>query len=221
MPRTELDRRLGELRATVVLMGESADAAIGRAIEALACQDRATAQDVIAGDDALDRTCTAIEQMSAHVITLQQPAIRDLRAVLAALAIAEDLERIGDYAEGIAQLVLRLPDAPDAATMLALSGLAALARVQLHGALDAYRACDATRAREVWVGDNAVDGLYSRVVQSLLRAMSADQDAVTTDTYLLWVAHNLERIADRATNICERVVFIATGERTMPAAVAS
>jgi phosphate transport system protein len=87
--------------------------------------------------------------------------------------------------------------------------------VQLQGALDAYRSCDAARAGAVWNGDNAVDTLYGRFVQSLMGAMSRDQETVTTDTYLLWVAHNLERIADRATNICERVVFIATGERTM------
>jgi phosphate transport system protein len=215
MARVELDRRLSELRATVLLMGENADRAIGQAVEALARGDLAKAQEVIAGDDVLDRQCAAIEQMSAHLITLQQPAIRDLRCVLAALAISEDLERIGDYAEGIAQLVLRMPDLPGAETMLALSGVAALARVQLQGALDAYRSCDAARAGAVWNGDHAVDTLYSRFVQSLMGAMSRDQETVTTDTYLLWVAHNLERIADRATNICERVVFIATGERTM------
>lgn len=215
MPRLELDRRLGELRATVMLMGENADRAVGCAVEALARGDGAAAQEVIAGDDVIDRQRAAIEQMSAHLITLQQPAIRDLRCVLAALAISEDLERIGDYAEGIAQLVMRMPDRPSAETMLALNGVAALARVQLQGALDAYRSCDATRASAVWRGDNAVDALHSRFVKSLIVAMSQDQEMVTTDTYLLWVAHNLERIADRATNICERVVFIATGTRTM------
>jgi phosphate transport system protein len=215
MARLELDRRLDELRATVLLMGENADRAIGQAVEALGRGDLVAAQQVIAGDDVLDQQCAAIEQMSAHLITLQQPALRDLRCVLAALSISEDLERIGDYAEGIAQLVLRLPDLPRVETMLALNGVAALARVQLQGALDAYRSCDAARAGAVWSGDTAVDTLYSRFVQSLMGAMSRDQEMVTTDTYLLWVAHNLERIADRATNICERVVFIATGARSM------
>jgi phosphate transport system protein len=88
-----------------------------------------------------------------------------------------------------------------------------LARVQLQGALDAYRASDATRAREVWAGDDAIDSLNGQFVQVLLSRMRSDQDKVVNDTYLLWVAHNLERIADRATNICERVVYIATGER--------
>jgi phosphate transport system protein len=147
------------------------------------------------------------------VITLHQPAVRDLRAVLAALIIAEELERIGDLAEGIAQLTTRLIQSPDVQEVRTLTSLAALARVQLQGALDAYRAGDATRAREVWAGDDAIDSLNGQFVQALLSRMRSDQDKVVNDTYLLWVAHNLERIADRATNICERVVYIATGER--------
>jgi phosphate transport system protein len=147
------------------------------------------------------------------VITLQQPAVRDLRAVLAALIIAEELERIGDHAEGIAQLTTRLIQPPDEQEVRTLTSLAALARVQLQGALDAYRAGDATRAREVWAGDDAMDSLHSQFVQALLSRMRSDQEKVVNDTYLLWVSHNLERIADRATNICERVVYIATGER--------
>lgn len=218
MPRVELDRRLNELRAAVLDVGDGVEAAIGRAVYALARRDRDLASSVIAGDDAIDQRCAAIEETGARLIALQQPAIGDLRAVLAALAIADELERIGDHAEGIAQLALRLPHPPDGANMLALNGLAALARVQLQGALDAYRALDAARARSVWSGDTAVDTLHGRLVQSLLSAMVRDQDALTTDTYLLWVSHNLERIGDRAGNICERVVFIATGERGIKAA---
>lgn len=146
MIRTELDRQLGDLRASVLLMGEGVVAATSRAMEALARQDQEAAGAVIAGDDRIDEECAAIEAMSARLITLQQPAIRDLRAVLAALAIAEELERIGDHAEGIARLVQRLPGAPEATTMLALTSLGALARVQLQSALDTYRTCDAARA---------------------------------------------------------------------------
>ncbi|MDQ2829949.1 MAG: phosphate signaling complex protein PhoU [Chloroflexota bacterium] len=215
MLRTTLDRKLGELRGAILLMGESVDVAIGRAVDALARGDRDAANAVIRGDDVIDQECTAIEEMGARLITLQQPALGDLRAVLAALTIAEELERIADHAEGIARLVARLPSAsaPSKEALLGLSGLAALARVQLQGALDAYRAGDAVRARTVWAGDAAVDNLHNRLVQSLLGGMKGDRDELTTDTYLLWVAHNLERIGDRAGNICERVVFIATGER--------
>ncbi len=215
MLRTTLDRKLGELRGAILLMGESVDVAIDRAMDALARGDRDAANAVIRGDDVIDQECTAIEEMGGRLITLQQPALGDLRAVLAALAIAEELERIADHAEGIARLVARLPaaSAPSKEALLGLSGIAALARVQLQGALDAYRAGDAVRARAVWAGDDAVDNLHNRLVQSLLGGMKGGHDELTTDTYLLWVAHNLERIADRAGNICERVVFVATGER--------
>jgi phosphate transport system protein len=213
MSRIELDRQLEELRTAVLQMGEGVVASIDQALEALTHQDQRALDAVIAGDDTIDRACAAIEELSARVITLQQPAVRDLRAVLAALIIAEELERIGDHAEGIAQLAARLPQPPDDQEVCTLTTLAALARVQLQGALDAYRAGDATRAREVWGRDGAMDSLHSHFVQALLSRMRSDQTNVVKDTYLLWVSHNLERIADRATNICERVVFIATGER--------
>src|SRR5579864_989859 len=167
MPRTELDRRLDGLRAAVLLVGESVERAVGLAMDALACQNMDAAAAVVAGDDAIDHACADIEEMGARLITLQQPAVRDLRCVLAAMAIADDLERIGDYAEGIARLIARLPSPPDEQTLLALNGLAALARVQLQGSLDAYRAGDATRASEVWAGDQGVDGLYERLVRTL------------------------------------------------------
>ena len=213
MSRLELDRQLEELRTAVLQMGEGVVASIDQAMEALTHQDHRALDAVIAGDDTIDRACAAIEELSARVITLQQPAVRDLRAVLAALIIAEELERIGDHAEGIAQLAARLPQPPDDQEVCTLTKLAALARVQLQGALDAYRAGDATRAREVWTGDGAMDSLHNQFVQTLLSRMRSDQERVVKDTYLLWVSHNLERIADRATNICERVVYIATGER--------
>jgi phosphate transport system protein len=213
MSRIELDRQLEQLRRAVLQMGESVVGAIGQAIEALTQRDHRAVDAVIAGDDTIDRECAAIEELSARVITLHQPAVRDLRAVLAALIIAEELERIGDHAEGIAQLTTRLIQPPDDQEVRTLTNLAALARVQLQGALDAYRASDAARAREVWAGDDAIDSLNGQFVQALLSRMRSDQDKVVNDTYLLWVAHNLERIADRATNICERVVYIATGQR--------
>lgn len=218
MPRTELDRRLDALRAALVDMGDAVEASIGQAVDALCRRDHAQARAVIAGDDGIDRQCAIVEEMCAQVIPLQQPAVGDLRAVLAAMAIAEELERIGDHAEGIAQLALRLPAALSDAEMRALAALAALARVQVQGAIDAYRACDVTRARTVWADDRTVDALYRRLVQSVLAAMGQDQEALLVHTYVLWVAHNLERIADRATNVCERVVFIATGQRTIMAA---
>ncbi len=213
MPRTELDHRLGELRVHVAQLGVTVDDAIDHSMAALAAQDTDIAQHVIAGDDAIDEGTATINALGACLITRHQPVLGDLRAVLAALAIADELERIGDHAEGIARLVTRLPQAPDATALRALQVLAALARVQLQDALDAYRAGNVQRASVVWRADADVDALCHRLVGTLMTALGDDQATRTSSTYLLWIAHNIERIADRAGNICERVVYIATGER--------
>ena len=218
MARTELDRRLFDLQAHVLALGSDVGTAIIGAMDALARRDQQAAQEIIDGDDAIDHACRLIQEQSAYAITLQQPAIRDLRTVLSVLAIAEDLERSGDYAEGIARLVLRLPFSPGTRAIAELASLATLARVQLQDALDAFRSQDAVRARSVWSGDGQVNDRYAQVVRALMTQMCRDEAALATDTYLLWVAHNLERIADRASNICERVVFIVTGERTIKTA---
>src|SRR5437763_2578522 len=143
MSRIELHRQLEELRTAVLQMGEGVVASIDQAMEALTHQDDRAVDAVIAGDDTIDRECAAIEDLSARVITLHQPAVRDLRAVLAALIIAEGLERIGDHAEGIAQLTARLPQPPDDQDVCSLTKLAALARVQLARAVVGERGRDA------------------------------------------------------------------------------
>jgi len=222
MRRTELDYHLDDLRAAVLDTGALVADAIARASEALLRGDHALAACVIDGDDAIDRAALRVDEQGARLIALQQPALGDLRAVLAALAIAQDLERMGDHAEGIARLTLRAPQALDAPVCAGLRALTTLARVQTQDALDAYRAGDASHARRVWQGDAAVDRLHAGLVAMVMAAMgrAVDADARTTGTYALWIAHALERIADRATNICERVVYIATGDRRLASAVA-
>ncbi len=217
MLRTELDRQLDDLRAAVLDTGALVADAIARASEALVRGDHALAAGVIAGDDAIDRAAVRVEELGARLIALQQPALGDLRAVLAALAIAQDLERMGDHAAGIARLVVRTPQPLDAHTSEGLHALTTLARVQTQDALDAYRADDVAHARRVWQGDDAVDRLHAGLVATIMGAIgrTADVDARTTETYALWIAHALERIADRATNICERVVYVASGERRL------
>lgn len=216
MRRTTLDHHLDDLRGAVLDTGTLVTDAIARVSEALLRGDHALAADVIAGDDAIDRAAVRIEELGTRLIALHQPAVGDLRAVLAALAIAQDLERMGDHAEGIARLVLRAPQGLDAPVCAGLRALTTLARVQVQDALDAYRASDAGRARAVWADDDQVNRVQAGLVATVMEAMGRagdDADALTTDTYVLWSAHALERIADRACNICERVVFIANGER--------
>ncbi len=211
---TDLDRQLMDMKGAVLRLGEDVEGAIARSLEALLERDRSLAATVIAGDDALDHATMRIQERGALLISLQQPAAGDLRAVLAALSIAEDLERMGDHAEGIARL-LQLPQEPDARVCATLRALGTLARVQVRDALDAYRSTDVARARVVWQSDDAVDRLHTTLVATVLDRMNrvTGGEALTTDTYMLWVSHNLERIADRASNVCERVLFIATGER--------
>jgi phosphate transport system protein len=213
--RTELDRRLEELHTAIVQLGERIVEALDRAMTALDRHDSTLATEVVVGDDAIDQACSMIERMSLRVVVLHQPLVGDLRKALAGLMIAEELERMGDHAQGIAQLVTRLPSAPDRPTLHALGDLGRLVHGQVEGALAAYDAGDAARARAVWAGDTAVDERYAGLVQTLMGDMAATQGTTTRDTYLLWVAHNLERIADRATNICEHVVFIVTDDRIM------
>ncbi len=152
MLRTTLDHQLAALRAAVLDTGALVTDALTRASEALLRGDHALAAGVIAGDDTIDRAALRVEELGEQVIALQQPAVGDLRAVLAALAIAQDLERMGNHAAGIARLVARVPDpyVLDAPTRQALRALATLALVQAQDALDAYRADDALYARRVW-----------------------------------------------------------------------
>ncbi len=217
MYRTELDRQLMNIKGDLLRLGEDVEDAIARSVEALLERDPSLAATVIAGDDALDHATMRIQERGALLISMQQPAVSDLRAVLAALSIAEDLERMGDHAEGIARLVMQLPQEPDPRVRATLRALGTLARVQVRDALDAYRSTDVARARVVWQSDDAVDRLHTTLVATVLDRMHhvMGDEALTTDTYMLWVSHNLERIADRASNICERVLFIATGERRL------
>jgi phosphate transport system protein len=221
MTRTALDRRLSDLHAAVLLMGEGVAMTVSRALDALAQQDQAAASAVISEHERMERERAAIEAMCACLIALHQPVLRDLRAVLAALIIAGDLERIGDHASGIAQLVRRLQGPSDHQTMLALSGLACLAQGRLRGALEAYRAGDAGRARALLAQDVAALNLHCGRVQRLLAGMAGNRHMVGTATYLLWVVHHLERMAERSTTICERVIFMATGERGSAGQVAA
>jgi phosphate transport system protein len=215
MPRNELNRRLDEIRSTVLDTGDRVHRALRLARNALAYPDRSLIEGIIAGDEIVDRTCAAIEAEAELAITLHQPAVGDLRAVLAALIIAQELERIGDHVASIARLTAQLPHVPEAEMISLLSALSAATEAQLRGALAAYRHGDVERAREVCRGDAAVDDQYRQFVQRILGMPHLEHDAIPLYTYLLWIAHNLERIADRATNICERVEFIATGKRAV------
>jgi phosphate transport system protein len=179
---------------------------------ALRTLDRPLAERVIGDDAVIDARRYAIEEEAVGVIATQEPVARDLRLLIAILNVIVDLERMADHAEGIARIVLRHGDRPLAPPPADLWRMADIATSMLEGALDAFAARDVEAARRVADRDDEVDELMERVCRDLVEDMLRDQSSVRRSMYLIWAAHDLERIADRATNICERVVYLVTGD---------
>lgn len=212
MPRQTLEREIQDLQNEVLLLGSMVEKATLSAVDALARRDLAACQNVITGDRAINAKRFAIENAVLSVIATQQPVAHDLRILTAILEIITELERIGDYAKGIAEIALRLGDQPPVKPLIDVPRMAQKAADMLHRALSAFVAGDDEAAARLPLEDDEVDGLYNQVYRELLTIMMADPQKIDAATYLLWVAHNLERMADRVTNICERTVFLAKGE---------
>lgn len=210
--REVYERELALVRDNVLRLGEMVDQAIGRALESLQRRDRALAQQVIDDDARVNELRFQIEEECLALIATQQPMAGDLRAVVAAMNIVVDIERMGDHATGIAKTVLRMGDEPLLKPLIDIPKMADLARDMLRESLEAYVRRDADWARRIAARDDEIDHLYKAVFDELLEIMAKDPSTVTRATYLLWCAHNLERIGDRVTNIAERVVFAATGD---------
>jgi phosphate transport system protein len=214
MVRVEYTHELERLRGAVVAMSSMVDKAISRSIEALIRQDVRMAEEVIAADRAVNNQRWAIEEDALRIIATQGPMAGDLRTVAAAIHIVTDLERMGDHAAGIAKIVVETASEPLLKPLVDIPRMAEISRGMLNDAITAYIEADAHEARRVATVDDDVDALYEQVYRELLTYMMADPTTINRATHLLWVSHNLERIADRVTNICERVVFAETGELT-------
>jgi phosphate transport system protein len=212
--RSGFDRDIQTLQEEVLLMGSMVEKQLDRAITTLQHLDHDGARKVIEGDKEVDSKRFQIEEQAIQLIATQQPMASDLRIIVAALSIIVDLERMGDHAEGIAKIVLMHRDQPLLKPLVDIPRMAEQAGRMVHRSLDAFMARDATLARQVAEEDDAIDQLYEQVYRELLTYMLNDPRTIDRATWLLWVAHNLERIADRATNICERVVFLSTGRMT-------
>jgi phosphate transport system protein len=212
MTRTVFTQNLQELHDGVLALGSMVEKAIGRAVESLRNQDVQLAQQVIDGDAAINDARWELEESSINLMATQAPMARDLRRIAAVMHIVTELERMADHAEGIAVLTLRTADEPHLKPLVDIPRMADIARELLVDALDAYTEMDAERARQIARRDDEVDRLYEQVYRELLTFMISDPRTITRATHLLWVAHNVERIADRVTNICERVVFVVTGQ---------
>jgi phosphate transport system protein len=212
MTREHYDLLLAQLDDQVLEMGDVVARTISTCMDALDRRDAALAQRVVEADDQIDNRRYEIERQALVLIATQQPAAGDLRTITAMLTIATELERIGDYSEGIAKLVLRMAAESLSGPLFTIHGMAELTQRLLREVLVAYKERDVAAAGQIWLQDDDVDDLYEQVFRKLLAGMVDDPSTVRLSTYLLWVAHNLERMADRVTNIAERVAFVVTGD---------
>jgi phosphate transport system protein len=205
------DEDLDDLRATVAEMGGIAEAAIDEAMRALVQRDCDAAGKVVEGDRRLDALEAEVERMALRIIALRAPMADDLREVIAALKMAGVVERIGDYAKNIAKRVHAIEETGNLRPISLLPEMARIAREMVHTALDAFVARDPEKAVQVCEQDRAVDDFYNSIFRTLLTFMMEDPQNITPATHLLFVAKNLERIGDHATNVAEMVYFAATG----------
>ncbi len=210
--RAAFHKKLREIQDDVLAMGSMVNKAILRGIEALKNRDLELAQQVIADDKKVNRKRFDIEEKCVELIATQQPMASDLRIILAVLNIVSEVERIGDYAEGIAKIAIMIGDEPPLKPLIDIPRMAEQTVDMLRRSLDAFVNRDAEAARKISDEDDAIDHLYDQVFRELLTFMAEDPKTITRATRLVWVAHNLERAADRVTNICERVVFVVTGK---------
>ena len=205
------DEELDTLRANICEMGGLAEAAISEAMGALVRRDPEAAAAVVERDRRIDALETEIERQAVQIIALRAPMADDLREVVAALKIAGVVERIGDYAKNIAKRVPSIEDSRIRPLSL-LPEMARIAGEMVHNVLDAFAARDAKKAELVCERDAAVDDFYNAIFRALLTHMMENPHNITPATHLLFVAKNLERIGDHATNVAEMVYFAATGE---------
>ncbi len=212
MPRTSFERHLHELRDEVLVLGSMVEKAIYRSMEALKNRDLDLAKKVISDDSEIDRMRFDIEEKCIKLIVTQQPVASDLRIIVAVLNIIIDLERIGDHAEGIAKIAVMIGNEPPLKPLIDLPRMAQKTADMLRRSLDAFVNRDADAARQISKEDDEIDALYDQVFRELLIFMAEDSKTITRATRLIWAGHNLERSADRVTNICERVVFVVTGK---------
>jgi phosphate transport system protein len=210
-PRATYDREFSEIQEDIIRLGGLVDQAIARSIECLEKRDQGMANQIIADDEAINDLRFALEEECLRLIARQQPAASDLRAVLSALSIVPDMERMADHASGIAKTVLRMGDEPLVKPLIDIPRMALTVREMLRDSLRAFVQRDAGAANAIAQRDTEVDLLYKAVFDELIEIMARDPSSVTRATYLLWCGHNLERIGDRVTNIAERIVFMTTG----------
>ena len=212
MTRELFEKKLREMQDDILIMGSMVEKALQRSVEALRNRDRSLSSAVIQDDVAINAKRYEIEEKCIHTIALQQPMAADLRVLVAILFIATELERMADHAEGIGRINLMLGDEPLPRPLGEISEMGEMAGNMLRRSLTAFVERDADAARLICDEDDQIDALYDASYGALIQEMIRTPNDVQRITYLIWTSHNLERIADRATNICERVIFMVTGQ---------
>ena len=210
--RPLLDKELAKLREQLLELVRLADTAIAAAIEALLQQNIAAADAVIANDVHINELRYKIEKLCVTTIATQQPMASDLRAIIATAHVAVEIERMADHAAGIARLVAKLAEEPLLKPLIDIPRMAKIAREMLAETVNAFIAKDVPAAKTAAARDDEIDALYQQTLRDLLTYMMQDPHNIQRATYLLWVAHGLERIGDRVTNIAERVIFMEIGK---------
>ena len=211
-PRSTFDRHLQRLTDEVLVLGSLVEQAVLKSVEALSRQDRVSARSLYQQDQYINERRYAIENECIILLATQQPMGRDVRYIAGILEIITELERIGDYAKGISKITLLMDDGDEPEAIQLLQRMANIGLVMLRKALTAFTSSDVAAARAIPQEDDAVDRLYNQLHDRMIEVMLQDRARVSTANYLMWAAHNLERMADRVINICERVVYVVTGE---------
>jgi len=210
--RKTFEMEIQQLKDELLLMGSMVEQQVLESVEALKRRDIETSHRIYNADSKINAKRFGIEEQVMVLIATQQPMAHDLRLLASILEVSAELERMGDYAKGIATINIRLGSESLIKPLIDIPRMASKASDMLHRALTAFINEDVETARAIPAEDDEVDGLYTQVYRELMTFVMADPKNIDGANFLLWTAHNLERFADRVTNICERTVFIATGE---------
>lgn len=209
--RMAFDKELAEIQNELLKMIELVDKAIIRSLNSLAEGDIQLARQIIEDDEKINQLRFQIEEAALALIATQQPTATDLREVIAIMNVVVDIERMGDYATGVATTVIKIGDEPLLKPLIDLPKMVEIARTMLRDSIDALMDRNAERAEEIAKRDDEIDVLYRAILDELVEIMAKRPDSIQRANLLLWCAHNIERIGDRVTNIAERVVFVSTG----------
>ena len=210
-PRETLDHHIKNLIDDILLLGSMVEKSTLDAVEALKKRDVKRAHQIYEADEQINAKRFEIENSVMVLIATQQPMAIDVRILSSAFEVANELERMGDYAKGIARICILMANQPPVKPLVDIPRMAEKTTDMLHRALEAFVQRDAETARQIPKEDDIVDGLYNQVIRELITYMIADTSVINRANYLMWAAHNLERMADRVTNICERTIYVATG----------